>query len=266
MNDKACDSPVLYECADAVATITLNAPFRHNALSMEAIARLTELLEGIQTDDAVRAVVITGAGGSFCSGGDLREFAEAEDLSHRYFETRGIARMFRAMAEVGRPTIAAVRGNCIGIGLGIALSCDLIVAAEDSVFSAPEVEVGLFPFMIAPIIRRSVPRIVANGLILLNERVPGARLMEYGMANLVVPAGEVGEVAAEWAAGLAEAPPAMLRIGLDAFRHADGLPLAAELDFMHSHLPVATVNKETRDALDDLLGGLRGDGAGGGQA
>lgn len=266
MSERANEAPVLYECADGVATLTLNAPFRHNAVSMEAIALLTELLERIQSDDGVRAVVITGAGVSFCSGGDLREFAEAEDLSHRYFETRGIPRMFRAMAEVGRPTIAAVRGNCIGIGLGIALSCDLIVAADDSVFSAPEVEVGLFPFMIAPIIRRSVPRIVANGLILLNQRVPGTRLVEYGLANRVVPAAEVAAVAAEWAEDLAAAPTAMLRIGLDAYRHADGLPLAAELDFMHSHLPVATVNQETRDALDDLLGGRRGPDEGGGES
>lgn len=246
---------VNYVAADGVATITLNAPERHNALTAAMIERLTELFEGVAGDDDVRALVIAGAGGSFCAGGDLREYAVATDLGHRYFETRGIARMYRAIGELGRPAIAAVRGHCIGLGLGLALSCDLVVAADDAVFAAPEVEIGLFPFMIAPILRRSVPRIAANGLILLNERVSGEQLLAYGMANRLAPAGEVEAVAAGWAAELAGAPAGMLRIGLDAHRHADGLPLAAELDFMHSHLPVALVNQETRDALGELLGG-----------
>jgi enoyl-CoA hydratase/carnithine racemase len=236
-----------------VATITLDAPQRHNALSEAAIAQLTGIVERLRDDDGVRAVIVTGAGDSFCSGGDLREFAVAEHLGHRYFETRAVARMYRAMAEVGRPTVAAVRGHCIGMGLGLALSCDLVVAADDAVFSAPEVEIGLFPFMIAPIIRRSVPRLAANGLILLNERISGERLLSYGLANRVVAADEVLDVAGQWAAALATAPAQMLRIGLDAQRHADGMAIADELEFMHSHLPVATVNGQTRDALGALL-------------
>ncbi len=245
------------ETADGVARVTLDAPHRHNVLDAFAIARLTDVLESLRDDPAVRALLITGAGDSFCAGGDLREFAVAEDLGHRYFETRGIARMYRAMSEVGRPIVAAVRGHCIGMGLGLALSCDLVVAADDAVFSAPEVEIGLFPFMIAPIIRRNVPRLAANGLILLNERVTGERLVTYGLANRIVPAAEVQSVAQQLAAGLAGAPADMLRIGLDAQRHADGMALTDELTFMHSHLSVAMVNDQTRESLTRLL---RGDG------
>lgn len=251
--------PILFECTDGVAKITLNAPERHNALGEAAAAQLIARFESIATDDTVRAVIITGAGDSFCSGGDLREFATGDDLSRRYFETRGIAHLFRAVSESGRPVIAAVRGHCIGIGLGIALSSDLVVAADDAVFAAPEVEIGLFPFMIAPIIRRTLPRIAANGLMLLNERVSGERLLTYGMANRVVPGDEVMPLAEQWAAELATAPAGMMRVGLDAHRHADGMAFVDELNFMHSHLPVATVNDETRDRLKEKLGGGRKD-------
>lgn len=246
---------VHFELDGGVARLTLDAPGRHNALTTPMMEELIAHCERARDDDDVRAIVIGGAGGSFCAGGDLREFAVEREPAHCYFDTRTIARMFRALAETGVPAIAAVRGHCIGMGLGVALSCDLVVAGDDAEFSAPEVEIGLFPFMIAPIIRRTVPRLAVNSLFLLNERVAGERLVHYGMANRVVPADEVEVVAEGWARELCDAPRAMLRTGLDAYRHADGLSYTDELAFMQAQLPVATVNDQTREALTRLLAG-----------
>jgi enoyl-CoA hydratase/carnithine racemase len=243
------------ELDSGVARITLNAPGRHNALTTPMMEQLIAHCDRARDDEDVRAIVIGGAGGSFCAGGDLREFAVEREPAHCYFDTRTIARMFRALAETGVPAIAAVRGHCIGMGLGVALSCDLVVAGDDAEFSAPEVEIGLFPFMIAPIVRRTVPRLAVNSLFLLNERVLGERLVQYGMANRVVPADQVDAVAGDWARELSDAPRAMLRTGLDAHRHADGLSYADELTFMQAQLPVATVNQQTREALTQLLAG-----------
>lgn len=242
-----------YERSQGAALLTIDAPERRNALSHSALAELCAALERARDDGAVGAVILTGAGDIFCSGGDLSEFALAEELPARFYETREIVRVFRAMSELGKPLIAAVNGHAIGIGLGLALSCDLVVAADDARFSAPEIEIGIYPFMITPIVRRSVPRIAANGILLLGDSYAGDDAVRLGLANRTAPRDAVLGVAHEWAAHLAQTPPALMRIGRDALHHGEGLPLAAELDFMHSHLPVALTNDETRGRLRELL-------------
>ncbi|MBJ7346991.1 MAG: enoyl-CoA hydratase/isomerase family protein [Thermoleophilaceae bacterium] len=244
---------VLYAVEDGVATITLNLPERRNALSASSLAQLRTTLARMRDDDSVRAGVLTGAGKAFCAGGDLREFAAQSQLPARYYGTREMALVLRELSELGKPLIAAVNGAAVGVGLGLALSCDLIVADETAVFCAPEVEIGLFPFMIAPIITRSVPRFVANGLLLLGDRIVGSRAAELGLVNRAVPSEEVLPLARQWASMLAAQPAAMMRIGRDARSHADGMPLSVELDFMHSHIPVATVNPQTNDSVGEAL-------------
>ena len=141
------DGRVLLEVRDGVGTITIDRPERRNAMSFSIMRGLREAVAAARADDAVRVVVLTGAGDrAFCSGADLGGIGDDDDTAHD--ARRLLADLFRDLWSLGKPTIARVRGLALAGGLGIALACDIVVASEDAGFAAPEVSVGLWPYMI----------------------------------------------------------------------------------------------------------------------
>ncbi|MEX2031443.1 MAG: enoyl-CoA hydratase/isomerase family protein, partial [Dehalococcoidia bacterium] len=140
-------SELEYEAAGPVARVTINRPGRRNAMSFTVMHGLRDAIERARSDDAVRVVVLTGAGErAFCAGADLGGMA-ASDIASTH-EARGqLAELFRDLWRLGKPTIARVRGFALAGGFGLALACDFIVAADDAQFGTPEVDVGLWPYM-----------------------------------------------------------------------------------------------------------------------
>src|SRR5687767_13512703 len=155
---------------------------------------LRERLAELKDDDDVRVVVLTGAGDrAFCSGADLggmREGASHLDVH----EGRGnMAELFREMWTLGKPIIARVRGYALAGGFGLALACDFVIAADDAQFGTPEVNVGLWPYMITvPLVRAMSPRKVLE-LMMTGRRVKADEAERLGFANWVVPVGQLDE-------------------------------------------------------------------------
>jgi enoyl-CoA hydratase/carnithine racemase len=242
---------LLYEVDDhGVATISLNQPDTRNALSDELLSELTAALESARDDDAVRCVVLTSTHDKvFSAGANLGGFAAEVPLVHKHFATERFPRLFRLIGELGKPTICAANGHVLAGALGIALACDLIIAREGVRFGTPEINVGLFPFMIMALIYRNVPRKKTNELLLLGEQISAEEAQRIGIVNKVVAPDELDDAVADWAHKLAAKSPVMMRLGKDAmFRQLD-MPFEEALDFLRSQLTIAFSTEDIQEGV-----------------
>jgi enoyl-CoA hydratase len=241
---------ILYDVSDGVATVTLNRPEQRNALSAQLLTELGEALRGARDDEAVRAVVLTGAGDKvFCAGADLSGFAAELPLVHKHFGADLFLDVFRLLPRLGKPSICAVNGHVLGGAVGLALACDLVIAKEEAKFATPEINVGAFPFMIMAIIYRNVPRKKVNEMILLGERMSAEEAVRWGLANKVVPAAEFDEAVRDWAAKLASKSPVLMRLGHDAMYRQQDMALDDAFEFLRSQLSLAL---STEDILEGV--------------
>jgi enoyl-CoA hydratase/carnithine racemase len=241
---------LLYDVADGVATITINRAERRNALSWTVMSELRAALAMARADDGVRVVVLTGAGDkAFCAGADLSGMAKGAGYAALHDGRGELARLFRDMWELGKPTIARVRGYALAGGFGLALACDLVVAAEDAQFGTPEIDVGLWPYMITVPLCRSMPPKKALELMLTGRRVDAAEAERIGFVTRVVPVGELDVAVAELAGTLAAKSPAIVKLGRDSFYAVMDQPAESALPLLHSLL---TITSGTEDAAEGI--------------
>jgi enoyl-CoA hydratase len=236
---------VRYEVADGVATVTLNDPEKRNMLSGQMLTELGAAMAEARDSEEVRAVVLTGAGEKvFCAGADLGGFAADASLIEKHFASDRFLEFFRLMPRLGKPSIAAVNGHVLAGGLGLALSCDLVIAKDSAAFSTPEINVGAFPYMIMALIYRDVPRKKVNEMLLLGERFSAEQAVEMGLANKAVAAAEFDAAVADWAGRLAAKSPVLMRLGHDAmYRQAD-MPVDDALEYLRSQLSLTLTTED----------------------
>jgi len=178
---------IRYNLADEVATITLNRPDLRNVMSVESMQALHASLGRAAEDDAVRVVVITGSGNTFCAGADLKGASAAAGSDDRWSGPGAIVQVLEAVLDHPKPTIARVQGHVAGGGNGLLAACDLSVAAESAKLAFSEVRLGLAPAVISVVcLARMHP---ADGweLLLTGERVSARRAAAAGLINQVVP-------------------------------------------------------------------------------
>ena len=200
---------IRYEVAGAVATITLDRPDALNALTVELKLALRETVERAAADDAVRAVVLTGAGRAFCVGQDLREHADALAAGDTALDTVRLHYnpIIRAITEIPKPVVAAVNGMAAGAGASLAFACDFRLAADSAGFLMAFARVGLGPDSGASwTLQRLVGHGRATAMLMLAEPVSAEHALEMGLVNAVVPAQDLAAAAAELAAKLAAGP------------------------------------------------------------
>jgi enoyl-CoA hydratase len=236
---------VAYEVADGVATVTLDNPEKRNMLSGQMLAELVAAMKQARDAEEVRAVVLTGAGDKvFCAGADLGGFAAEVPLVQKHFGSDLFLEFFRLMPRLGKPSLCAVNGHVLAGGMGLALSCDLVIAKEGATFGTPEINVGAFPYMIMAIIYRNVPRKKVNEMMLLGERLSAEQALEYGLANKVVAAAEFDAAVADWAAKLASKSPVLMRLGHDAMYRQQDMALDDALEFLRSQLSLTFTTED----------------------
>jgi enoyl-CoA hydratase len=242
---------VRYSVADTgVATIALDHPETRNALSDELLDDLLAAFAAARDDDAVRCVVLTSTHEKvFSSGGNLAGFAAEVPLVHKHFATDRFPRLFQLIGELGKPSICAANGHVLAGGLGLALACDLIVAKEGATFGTPEINVGVFPFMIMALIYRNVGRKKTNELLLLGEQISADEAERIGLVNRVVPVAEFDAAVADWAGKLAAKSPLMMRLGKDALFRAQDMALADALEFLHAQLTIAFSTEDLQEGV-----------------
>jgi enoyl-CoA hydratase len=233
-----------------VATIALDRPETRNALSEDVLDDLLAAFAQARADTAVRCVVLTSTHEKvFSAGGDLGQFASEAPLVHKHFGTDRFPRLFEAIGGLGKPTLCAANGHVLAGALGLALACDLVVAKETARFGTPELNVGVFPFMIAALIYRNLPRKKATELMLLGEQISAAEAERIGIVNRVVAAEEFDAAVAEWAQKLASRSPVLMRLGKDALFRAQDMSLADSLEFLHAQLSLAFSTADIQEGV-----------------
>jgi len=242
---------VLYELGEnGVATISLNQPDTRNALSDALLRDLFDALIAARDDEAVRCVVLTSTHDKvFSSGGNLAGFAADVPLVRKHFGTELFPDVFKLLGELGKPSICAANGHVLAGALGLALACDLIVAREGARFGTPEINVGVFPFMIMALIYRNVGRKKTNELLLLGEQISAEEAERIGIVNRVLPASEFDSGVADWADRLARKSPVLMKLGKDAMFRSLDMPLADALDFLRSQLTIAFSTEDIQEGV-----------------
>jgi enoyl-CoA hydratase len=239
-----------YDVADKIATIALDEPETRNALSDDLLDALIEAFELARDDEGVRCVVLTSTHEKvFSSGGNLAGFAADVPLVHKYWATDRFPQLFRLIGELGKPTLCAANGHVLAGALGLALACDLIIAREGVRFGTPEINVGVFPFIIMALIYRNVPRKKATELLLLGEQISADEAERIGIVNRVVAPDEFDAAVADWAGKLAAKSPVLMRLGKDALFRQQDMAFADALEFLHTQLNIAFSTEDIQEGV-----------------
>jgi enoyl-CoA hydratase/carnithine racemase len=218
-------------------------------MSFAVMQGLRDAVERARSDDAVRVVVLTGAGDrAFCAGADLGGMA-ASDVAATH-EARGqLAELFRDLWSLGKPTIARVRGFALAGGFGLALACDFVVASDDAQFGTPEVDVGLWPYMVTVPMLRAMPPRLAYELMATGRRVDAAEALRLGIVNRVVPASQLDAEVDELAAQLVAKSPLVLRWGRQSFYRALEMRADDALDYLQSMLSLTAATEDAAEGI-----------------
>jgi len=193
--DRSGFNTILYEKREQVAWVTFNRPEVHNAFNVELIEEMTEAVHRVKEDGAVRVVVLTGSGKSFCAGADLNWLREIVGYSFKQNleESRALADVLFQLYALPKPTIAMVNGTAVGGGTGFLSACDIVVAAEAAAFGLSEVKIGLVPAAISPYVIRKIGESKAREYFLTGKRILARKAQEIGLVNEVVPLEKLSE-------------------------------------------------------------------------
>lgn len=244
------------ERVGATQVMTLVGPATRNALSPQAYAAGIEILNMAESNDDVRAVILTGAGDHFCGGGDLQRLthnrqhdlpkvAEHIDAFHQWIE---------ALRSFPKPVIAAVEGVAAGGGLSLVLACDLVVAAENARFVSAYSQVGLSPDGGASWhLARLLGRGPAMQLLWQSAPISAQQMAQWGVVHQLAPAGTVLQQALNWAEQLAQVPPGVLTSVKELVNDAPAQTLRQQLDAEKQHFMVNLLRPEAGQAIDQFL-------------
>ncbi len=246
---------VRYEVAERIATITLDRPAAKNAIGPDEWRLLGEHVGKAIADDAVRVLVLTGAGETFSAGGDVKTMPERLALppAERRARLLADAQVIRALRETGKPSIAAIDGACVGAGLSLALACDLRVASSRARLGAVFHKIGLTgDFGLLHLLPRTVGPARALELVLLADLVDAARAEAIGLVSQVVDAAELQAKARGLASRLADGPPVAQGFSKAGMQRALEQELAATLEWEATAQAICSRTDDAREGLAAL--------------
>lgn len=246
-------NPVLAEASGGVQTITINRPDKRNAINPEVVAGIAEALSQAESDDSIRAVVLTGAGEkAFCAGGDLGGMT-SDSRVEQHFLRANVGDLFEQMRASRLPIVARVNGHALAGGFGLMLACDLVVAADHAQMGTPEVNIGLWPFMITAIIQRDVPRKVALEMMLTGERLDASEGERWGFVNQVVPVSELDSAVDKLVGTLLAKSPLIAGLGKRAFYRSEDMATSDALSYLAGMLTVCLESEDTVEGVTAFL-------------
>jgi len=224
------DEAVLYEVRDGAAVLTINRPRTLNALDLPTLDALEAQFRRAEADDAVRAIIFTGAGKAFVAGGDIADLESRRGLPHYLEFGERIHAVFSAIEALDKPTIAAVNGWALGGGTELLLCTDLRIVARSAMLGLPEITLGLFPGAGgSQRLMRQVSPCKARELMFLGERISAEEAERIGLVNQVVDDGEALNASLEIAGKLAARSPMTLKLLKRTLRDGAEMPPSAAL-------------------------------------
>lgn len=236
------------ETRGEATVITINRPDARNAINPEVMKEMIAALGEAEADESA-AVVITGAGDkAFCAGGDLGG-ATPGGFIEQHLDRGLFSELMVKMRRHPKPVIASVNGLALGGGFGLALATDLIVASEGAEFGTPEINLGLWPYVITAFIKHSLPSKVALEMMMRGKRISAAEGERWGFVNQVVPADKLEAATDEVVSDLAAKSPIVLRLGKNSFYAAQDLATEDALRYLESQL---TIGLQVEDVAEGV--------------
>jgi enoyl-CoA hydratase/carnithine racemase len=232
-----------------VLRITLNRPDRRNALGPVMVNELLWALDDAQKDDAVRSVVVTGAGKAFCADFAQMSGSEPPKLPPK----GGYDDLLLSLWHTTKPVVARVNGAAMGGGLGLVAASTFAVASTDAKLGTPEIDVGLFPFMILSVLERVMPRRRLLEMVLSGERLDAEEAARVGLVNRAVPSEGLDAAVAAYTDRVASKSPMTVRLGLEALRDTDDLTLKEKLPVLAARLSACLATEDAREGLTAFI-------------
>jgi enoyl-CoA hydratase/carnithine racemase len=240
-------SDLRVERAAGVLRLVIDREPRRNALN-DAV--LDGMAAALADPGDSRVVVVASAGDRiFCSGADLAVMGNDATGLERHESRGGLVRLITAMQACPLPVIGRVQGLCLAGGVGLALGCDVLVASDAAAFGLPEIDRGLWPFMVSALLARHISPKIAMDLMLSGRRLPAAEAQAVGLTSRVVPAADLDHEVDALAEALAGKPPVAVRMGKAAFLAAQEMTLGPALVAMQAQLSLLT---QTADATEGV--------------
>ena len=245
--DQSEISGVEYRIDQSVATITLNAPERKNALSPELVTALADRLDDAMADDGVRVVVLTNRGTTFCAGADLKSSSPgAGDGTGR---SRTFVEVFEAIQRGTKPVIGRIDGHATGGGVGLVAVCDISVMRDDAKIGFTEVRIGVAPAIISVVCLPKLSRADATELFLTGERIAPVRAAEVGLINRAVPASELDETVNHFVDQLMLGGPNALAFAKRLIHEVPDMPVAEAFAWTAVHSAALFGEEEAKQGI-----------------
>ena len=244
------EQDLLYRVENRIAYLTINRETQRNSISGDVVALFFKYLDMAKSDQAVRAVCITGAGEkAFCVGADLggSMSGDGQDGFQKY------ADLMKYIAAFPKPTVARVNGYCLAGGTGFMLACDIVIATDKARFGTPEVNVGLFPMMIGALIFRNVLRKKAMEMVLLGEKMTAEQALEMGMITRVVPADRLDEEVDNVLQVLSQKSPIGIKMGKEAFYQMADMPFEKAVDYLSGQLRAVVATEDAKEGISAFI-------------
>jgi enoyl-CoA hydratase/carnithine racemase len=254
VNDRALEPVLLRSDSDGVALLTLNRPRQYNALSHVLLRSLHEALDAAAADESVRVVVITGAGGAFCAGHDLKEMRAMPSEAEVQALFAACSAVMRRIVELPVPVVAAVNGLATAAGCQLVAQCDLAVASERARFAVSGVNLGLFCSTPAVALTRNVSRKRAAEMLFTGDFIDAAQALDWGLVNRLAPHDRLMESVLELANNLKAKPREVLALGKALFYRQLEAPLAAAYDDATRTIACNMAGEAAREGVDAFLG------------
>lgn len=247
------DELVLRRDEGGVAFLTLNRPQARNALSKPLMTALEAALEAVEADDAVRAVVLAGAGPAFCAGHDLKEVRGADTAALKALFAQ-CSRLMQRITALRTPVIARVHGIATAAGCQLVATCDLAVAADTARFATPGVNIGLFCSTPMVALSRAVGRKAAMEMLLLGDAIDAEEAVRHGLVNRAVPEAELDAAVGDLARRIAGKSRAVLALGKPAFYRQAELPLDEAYAYASEVMVRNMAERDAAEGIDAFIG------------
>lgn len=245
---------LLIERDDGVATVTINRPQARNALNTPTLTELKNAFRELAADRSTHVVILRGAGDvAFCAGADLKEVATLSDLPARREYFGAIAELLEIIHRMPQPVIARVAGFALAGGMGLAVGCDFVIAADNAEFGLPEITLGLFPMVVmAPILRLAGPR-AAVELALGGERINARRAHELALVTHVVPISQLDSEVRRLARRLKGFSPLVLALGKQAIYGSAAMDYSGALAYLREMVTLVASSEDLAEGVNAFL-------------
>lgn len=239
---------------ELVIRATIDRPDQRNALSADVIQGLLSVFEAAD-DGPTRVVVIRGAGGTFCAGGDIKSMASAIGQGSEAYREGfvGMKQLIEAAVDTAALTVAAVEGYCLAGGMGLAAACDVVLASEEATFGTPEVNIGIFPAQALVPIMRTVTEKRALKLLFTGEHIDAETAHDIGFTTDIVPASEFEAELDSLVDDLVTPSSFMIEVGKESFYNQREMSFSEALDYMREMVTLLAMSDDAEEGFNAYL-------------